>query len=105
MKLQTQEFANKIRTSISGVDPLAEVLLYGSRARGSERAESDWDVLVLTDYSVDLSKESKFREKIYDLELESGEPISIFVYSKDNWKTKQKITPFYQNVMQEAILL
>ncbi len=105
MKLETKKFANRIRTSINGVDPKAEVLLYGSRARGSERVESDWDVLVLTDYSVDLAKESMFRDKVYDLELESGEPISIFVYSKKDWKTKQNITPFYQNIMKEAVSL
>lgn len=105
MKIETQKFAKRIRSSINGVDPNAEVLLYGSRARGSERTDSDWDVLVLTDYSVDLKRESEFRDKLYDLELESGEPISIFVYSKRDWKTKQNITPFYHNIMQEAILL
>lgn len=105
MKVETKHFGKRIRKSVSGVDPNAEVMLYGSRARGTEREDSDWDILVLTDYTVDLNKESKFRDKLYDLELESGEPISTFVYSKLDWKTKQKVTPFYYNVMKEAILL
>ncbi len=105
MTSETKHFSKQIRSSINEVDSNAEVLLYGSRARGTESKDSDWDVLVLTDYPVDLNEESKFRDIIYDLELESGEPISIFIYSKSDWKNKQKITPFYQNVMKEVVFL
>jgi len=87
------------------IDPKAEIILYGSRARGDERADSDWDILILTDYPVDLQIERNFREKLYDLELETGESFSVFAYSKKDWKTKQRITPFYQNVTQEGISL
>ena len=87
------------------IDPKAEIILYGSRARGDERADSDWDILVLTDYPVDLKKERTFRNNLYDLELQTGEPFSIFVYSKNDWISRQKITPFYNNVIQEGIRL
>ena len=87
------------------IDPKAEIILYGSRARGDERKDSDWDILVLTDYPVDLNKERTFRDNLYDLELQTGEPFSIFVYSKNDWTTKQRITPFYSNVIQEGIRL
>ncbi|MCK4700250.1 MAG: nucleotidyltransferase domain-containing protein [Bacteroidales bacterium] len=92
-----------IRHYINAIDPKADVILYGSRARGDERPDSDWDILILTDYSVDLITERKFRNKLYDLELETGEPLSIFVYSKNDWQTKQRITPFYENVIQEGV--
>ena len=105
MKAKTQHISQLIRNSISSIDPKAEVILYGSRARGDERADSDWDILILTDYYVNLQIERKFRDKLYDLELETGEPFSVFAYSKNDWQTKQRITPFYQNVTQEGILL
>jgi len=85
------------------IDPKAEIILYGSRARGDERPDSDWDILVLTDYPVDLNEERKFRDNLYDLELETGEPFSVFVYSKNDWLTKQRITPFYNNVTHEGV--
>ena len=94
-----------IRQSINLVDPRAEAILYGSRARGEEHPGSDWDVLILTDYPVDIDKEREFRDKIYDLELETEESFSIFVYSKNNWYTKQKITPFFHNVTLEGLRL
>jgi predicted nucleotidyltransferase len=105
MKTQTQQIGKLIRQSITLIDPHAEVILYGSRARGDERPDSDWDILVLTDGSVDLITERKFRGKIYDLELETGEPFSMFVYSKNDWQTKQRISPFYQNVAREGVRL
>jgi len=103
MKTKTQHISQLIRHYINAIDPKTDVILYGSRARGDERPDSDWDILILTDYSVDLITERKFRDKLYDLELETGEPLSIFIYSKNDWQTKQRITPFYENVTQEGV--
>jgi predicted nucleotidyltransferase len=105
MNTKTKNVGHLIREVINKIDKEAEVILYGSRARGEERPDSDWDILVLTHYPVDLAAEQKFRDKIYDLELEIGQPLSIFVYSKEDWITKQRITPFYDNVNQEGINL
>lgn len=105
MKKKTQHIAGLIKNCINEIDPSATVFLYGSRARGDERKDSDWDILILTDYPANLEVERKFRDKLYDLELETGESFSIFVYSKYDWKTKQKITPYYQNVVSEGISL
>lgn len=105
MKAKTQQISRLIRNSIRSIDPKAEVILYGSRARGDERSDSDWDILILTDYYVNIQIERKFRDKLYDLELKTGKLFSVFVYSKNDWQTKQRITPFYQNVVQDGILL
>ncbi|RLD88626.1 MAG: nucleotidyltransferase domain-containing protein [Bacteroidetes bacterium] len=105
MKTKTEQVSRLIRNSIHLIDPNAEVILYGSRARGDERTDSDWDILILTNYPVDIPTERKFRDKLYDLELKNGESFSVFAYSKNDWTTKQRITPFYQNVTQEGIRL
>ena len=105
MKEKTNTISQLIRRTIDSIDPKAKVILYGSRARGDEHADSDWDILILTDYPVDLETENKFRDKLYDLELETGEPLSIFIYSKDEWRRKQRITPFYRSVNKEGISL
>lgn len=105
MKKKTQYIGRLIKNCISEIDPNAIVILYGSRARGDERNDSDWDILILTDYPANLEVERKFRNELYDLELETGESFSIFVYSKHDWQTKQKITPYYQNVITEGVNL
>ena len=105
MKRETQHITKLIRKNISMIHSKAEIILYGSRARGDDRPDSDWDILVLTDYPVDLNKERVFRDNLYDLELETGESLSVFVFSKKDWTTKQKITPFYNNVLQEGVVI
>ncbi len=105
MKDKTKLISSLIKFNIREIDPDAQIILYGSRARGDEREDSDWDILVLTDDPTDIQKESVFRDHLYDLELETGEPFSIFVFSKADWNTKQSVTPFYYNVTKCGIRL
>ena len=105
MKEKKYNIKQLIRQKISEIDPDAEVILYGSRARGDNRKDSDWDILVLTGYPVDINKETEFIDYMYDLELSTGESFSVFVYSKTDWNTRQRISPFYYNVMEEGIRL
>jgi predicted nucleotidyltransferase len=103
VKVRTRNISRLIKQKVSELDPQAEVILYGSRARGDERIDSDWDILILIEDHSDIYTERKFRNKLYDLELEIGESFSVFVYSKKDWHKKQYITPFYQNVSREGL--
>ena len=105
MKKETKYIAKLIKQNVAEIDSEAEVILYGSRARGDDRQDSDWDILVLTNYPTDLRKENDFRENLYELELELGEVFSVFVYSKEDWDSKQRFTPFYHNVINEGVSL
>jgi len=105
MDRKTENIAHLIKLNIAEVDPEALVILYGSRARGDARKNSDWDILVLTKYPVTWQVEKKFRDHLYDLELETGEVLSLFIYSKEEWDTKHHITPYYHNVTSQGVLL
>mgnify|MGYP003413282206 FL=1 len=37
-----------IRTTVRATEPDAQIILYGSRARGANREDSDWDVIVIS---------------------------------------------------------
>ena len=89
----------------TNIDPFSCIGLFGSRVSGKAKKDSDWDVLILTNYPVDLITERKFRNELYNLELETGEPFSVFAYSKKDWNTRQKVTPFYRNVTKEGVLI
>jgi predicted nucleotidyltransferase len=100
------DLTQKIKKKIVAFDPSAEIILFGSRARGDARSESDWDVLILTKRNkIDRLSEQDYRDALFDLELETGECISSFVFSKSDWEEKHVITPFYKSIKAEGILL
>ncbi len=98
--------ANLIGSRIKHRDPEAEVILFGSHARGQASEESDWDILILIDKpKKNRSVEESYRDEMFQLELELGEPISTFVYSKKDWENKYIFTPLYQNIKKEGVRL
>ena len=105
MKEQDIHIATRIRTEIKRIDPKAKVVLFGSRARGDARKDSDWDLLILIDSQSIREKEDLFRDKIYDLELETEEIISMFVYNNKDWTSRHKITPLYKSIKKEGVVL
>jgi uncharacterized protein len=101
-----QQIIHLIRQKVNELDSTAEVILYGSRARGDNKRDSDWDVMILLNrMNVDKKTEQTFRHHLLDLELEIGVPISVFVYSKSDWEGKYSITPLFRTIKKEGILI
>lgn len=101
-----ENILQKIKILVQQLEPAAKIYLYGSRARGNARIDSDWDLLILLNKDkITTDIEQRITFPLYDLEFETGEVISPMVYSEKEWKTKYRITPFYSNVMKEGVLL
>ncbi len=67
---------------------------------------SDWDLLILLkEEKITPEIEEEITFPLYDLEFETGELISPMIYSENEWNSKYKVTPFYNNVMREGKLL
>lgn len=95
-----------IKRSVKSNDPDATLIVYGSYARGDFRSDSDIDILVLINKDkVTRSDEKRIKYPLYDIEFETGTIISPLVFSKSDWETKHRITPFYENVTREGRLL
>ena len=102
--MKQQEIIKRIKSGISAKDPMADIYLYGSRARGDNRQDSDWDILVITPRNkITYDYEFNLRDPIIDLELDSGQVISILVYSKSDWTNKMPHTPLFSNIKREGI--
>ena len=102
--MEQKEFLQKIKHAVLKIDSKAEVILFGSRARGDFRKDSDWDILVLLHKSGDKIREKNIRDLIFDIELEYSEPISTIIMAKKKWKDIQ-ISPFCSNVNEEGLWL
>lgn len=83
----------------------ARLLLFGSQARGDERSDSDWDLLILID---DKNQNGdvfgSYAYPFVELGWEHGTYFSPKIYSFSEWE-KRKGTPFYNNVTKEGVVL
>jgi predicted nucleotidyltransferase len=96
----------RIKEIILQNDPSAKIFLYGSRARGTARSDSDWDLLILLNRErITCEMEHNITDPLYELEFETGEVISPMVYSSEEWESKYRVTPLYSNIMREGKLL
>ena len=95
-----------IKTSVSTTEPKAILILYGSYARGDNRDDSDLDVLIIVDKDkITRIDQKRIKYPLYDIEFETGTIISPLIFSKKDWETKHRITPFYENIAREGIVL
>ncbi len=83
----------------------SHLILYGSRARGDNRTDSDWDLLVLLNRP--QRENSDFAEISYplmELGFSLGQYFSVHTYSQQEWQ-KMSFLPFYKNVERDKIQL
>lgn len=106
MEEQHLDIAYQIKSRIKEVDPSADVILFGSRARGDAGTDSDWDILILIDEPLqNRLEEQKYRDEIFEIELEIEQPISVFVVAKSDWDKLYIHSPLYENIQEEGIVL
>ncbi len=92
--------------AIRRLDSSAEVILYGSRARGDAGPESDYDLLILTDGKVTLEKEDEFRRQLFPIELDTGAVLTVFLISNRDWEFRLNTTlPLYENIRKDGVIL
>lgn len=102
--MNQNEFLNKIKTKVLKEDENASLILFGSRARGDYREDSDWDVLIITGKKADAGLKRRIRDDIFDVELEFTQAISTLIFDRDKWNY-MSITPLYKNVAAEGKIL
>ena len=84
----------------------ATAMLFGSRARGTNDDDSDWDVLILLDRT-GRSSWSDYDNIGYPVNMvfwKLGQDVNTVIQTQEEWKQKS-FTPFYKNVMNDAIAI
>ena len=84
---------------------VVRIVLYGSVARGTNTAESDVDVALIMNGTLDVNTEDKLSDLVVDMNLKYDRVFSVIDIDYDVFKKWEKITPFYKNVAQEGIVL
>ncbi len=105
---QKDELIRKeIKELISRIEPCSEVYLFGSRTRGTNKRNSDWDLLILLDGKVDLKRQEKIIDELFDIKLEKRIVFNSIIRNKDIWRNDELMhfTPFYKNVEIDKVAL
>lgn len=105
--MDTIDIPKAVKEAVQRVDPTATVILYGSRARGDARPDSDWDFLVVHQGSFDSADETRCRRKVFhEVELEHDVIVSLLHRSKAQLQSDlYQAMPIHQNINREGVLL
>ncbi len=96
----------RVKQAIFELEPDAEIILYGSRARKDSDTQSDWDFLILLDGPVNDERIDKIRHHLYEIEWECDEVICSIILNREDWNSPfYKSMPFYQNVELDGVVL
>ena len=99
--MTTREINEMIGRRVRQSEPTAKVMLFGSRARGDARPDSDWDVMVLLD-DASAGKKWEVSSSLFELGWDIDKMVHPIVYTQSEWQ-KRHIFPFYHNVMRDKV--
>jgi len=83
------------------------VILYGSYARGDFDNESDIDIMIIAHVSQEEASERRrdIRRLLPGIDLEYNLAVCLHVTGSETFYRFQNALPFYQNVLNEGVLL
>jgi len=84
----------------------AEIIIYGSKARGDDEKYSDIDLLILVGVLVDRNLKEEITEIMYDIELKYDVVFGIIVENRDFWNSPlANAMPLHWNIDRDGVLL
>lgn len=96
----------EVKDAVTRLVPDAEVILYGSTARGRRQPDSDYDILVLTSQKPTPEEKRALRDAVYDIELKREVMVSVATCSHERWDSSfMQGSPYRRNVTREGIVL
>jgi predicted nucleotidyltransferase len=99
--LKTSGVAGRIRASLERLAGIEFAFIYGSYAKGEEKADSDVDLLIIGD--VDINRLDSILDK---LEKILGREISYVLYSREEFRAKKKAKDgFLMDVLRDKKIM
>ena len=81
------------------------IVLYGSVARGTNTPESDVDIAIFVHTRLDADMEERLSDVVVDMNLKYDRVFSVIDIDNATYQKWRGVTPFYQNVDREGVVL
>ena len=82
-----------------------QIVLYGSTARGSATPDSDIDIALFVNGRLNREQENLLSDLIVDMNLKYDKVFSVIDIDQQSYLKWRNVSPFYQNVDKEGIIL
>ncbi|MBQ6961753.1 MAG: nucleotidyltransferase domain-containing protein [Clostridia bacterium] len=82
-----------------------QIVLYGSTARGTASPESDIDIALFVNDRLTSRQEDRLSDLVVDMNLKYNKVFSVVDIDQQTYLKWKSVTPFYQNVDREGIVL
>jgi predicted nucleotidyltransferase len=105
MDEKVKSLINRIKTRLTEVygEGITRIILYGSHVRGEATKDSDIDVLVLVDQSLNpFEVRDSLSDLLFDILLEEGELVSVIAVPERLFESYN--SPFLLNVRKEGLV-
>lgn len=104
MLKRDRELMKEIANKLSTYREIVRIIAYGSRVRGNNRDDSDFDILIIVNKKDGVIK-GKIIDIIYDYELDTGISFSIKIYSEEELRINEGLgSPFIKSIKEEGII-
>lgn len=98
------DIPTEVKSAVQAIDKEAEVILFGSRARGDNKVDSDWDFLILTNKGGEIKGRDAIREAVYEVELLTGHIITP-IFERPGYWVKQQQTTFFREIVKDGVIV
>ena len=86
--------------------PVARVILFGSKSRGTDDIESDIDLLILTTKTLFWRERDAITDALFEIEIKYDVVISTLVATVEEWEEGAfSIMPIHHEITREGIVV
>ena len=102
MNIKSDKILQNILNRLILISNPDKIILFGSRAMGKAKKDSDYDVLVLKKFA----RKKALRKKLYRLGLNVGVPVDMLVNTPNGFeKLKEKSYYVYSDISKYGIVV